>query len=113
MLKKIISSFCFLLFASVSSYAFDWGGASEPIQAIFVYPNYVVVAQSTNYAGTAGCANNPHWSFFWGDLDPQTQQRVYSALLAAKHSKTPFKPIFADSGCGPEGHKKFTGYFVI
>ena len=99
-----------LVFTSTQAFA-DWGAPMVVIDQLYVYPTYVVVIQ-TPYAGTAGCQSSG-WSFNWSDFDAPTQQRIYSTLLAARLAKTPIKPIFSDTGCGPENFKKFTGYLVI
>ena len=112
MFKKIFS--LTLLLSAGNLHAEDWGHPGGTIESMFVYPTYIVVIQSATYAGTAGCTNNPNaWSFAWGDFDAATQQRIYSSLLAARLAKTPFKPIFTSTGCGPEGYKKFSGLFVM
>ncbi len=102
-----------LVLASFSVQASDWGGKSDVIKAMYVYSKSVIVVQGDAYAGKAGCNNNNKWSFYWSDLDPKVSERVYSALLAAYTSKTPIKPIFHDTECGPENAKKFTGSFVF
>ncbi len=100
-----------LMFTSTPIFAADWNGPSVVIDALFVYPTYVVVAQAS-YTGTAGCRADG-WGFYWNDFDAPTQQRIYAALLAARLTQTPIKPIFTDTGCGPENLKKFTGLFML
>lgn len=112
MIRKLI--LLAAVFFCSSANADDWGAPASTIDTIYVYPTYVVVVQSSGYNGTAGCADfSTAWSFYWSDFDTATQQRIYSALLAAKLSRVPFKPVFSSSGCGPEGYKKFNGLFVL
>ena len=113
MLKKC--TFLFSLIFSLNGFADDWGHPGGTIETMYIYPSHAVIVQSAAYAGTAGCnTNSPNaWSFYWSDFDVTTQQRIYSTLLAAKLAKTPFKPIFTSTGCGPEGYKKFNGLFVL
>jgi hypothetical protein len=98
---------------SFNTFADDWGAPASTIETMYIYPTYVVVVQSAGYSGTAGCSQPAAWSFYWNDFDSATQQRIYTALLAAKLSKVLFKPVFSSSGCGPEGYKKFNGLFVL
>ncbi len=110
MLKK---SLILSLFFISNVYAADWGGKSAVIEQMYIYPTSVVIVQGDAYAGKAGCNNNNKWSFYWSSLDPKVADRVYSALLAAYTSKTPIKPIFHDTECGPENAKKFIGSIVF
>jgi len=113
-LKKVFLRIGCAFVLSQSVLADDWGSPGGTIETMYVYPNYVVVVQSVSYLGTAGCNNYPTaWSFNWSDFDSATQQRIYSTLLAAKLARTPIKPIFTNTGCGPEGYKKFNGQFVL
>lgn len=111
MMKKILIAVSLLF--SLSLNASDWGGKSDVIKAMYVYSTSVIVVQGDVYAGQAGCDNNNKWSFYWSELDPKVAERVYSALLAAYTSRTPIKPIFHKTECGPENAKKFTGSFVF
>ena len=104
---------CACLLLPISGSASDWGGTSAPIDRMYVYPGYVVVIQGNAYSGAAGCRNDNGWSFYWSDLDADIRKRVYATLLAAKLAKTPIMPIFSDSGCGPEGYKKFNAELVL
>ncbi len=110
-MKKILIAFLFTLTAS--SHASDWGGKSAVIERMYIYSTSVIVVQGDVYAGKAGCNNDNKWSFYWSELDEKVAERVYSALLAAYTSKTPIRPIFHDTECGPENAKKFTGSFVF
>lgn len=107
----------FLIFVFYSTSAFsnvDWDGPKSVITDMYIYPTYTVIVQSgTPYIGKAGCSKSTHWSFYWADFDEQTQERIYSTLLAAYMSKTPIKPIFTRTDCGPENMKKFTGEIVL
>ena len=110
-MKKIIA----LLLLSVSScvVADDWGAAFGAIEKMYVYTDFVVVVQGGIYAGEAECESSNKWSFYWNSLDEKVADRAYSTLLAAYLAKTPIKPIFSSSGCGPENLKKFNGNIVI
>ena len=111
-MRNILVIIIFVLFPVLSS-ASDWGGDAAPIEIIYVYQSAVIVVQGSNYAGEAGCKNNNKWSFYWSELSPEVADRVYSMLLSAKMAKAKIKPLFDKTGCGPEGHKKFEGKFVI
>ncbi|TQV89406.1 hypothetical protein [Aliikangiella coralliicola] len=102
-----------LLISATQLQASDWGGKSAVIEKMYIYATSVIIVQGDVYAGKAGCANNNKWSFYWSSLDEKVADRVYSALLAAYASKTPIKPIFHPTECGPENAKKFTGSFVF
>ena len=110
--KFLILLVCFF---SCNSHADDWGAPASAIETMYIYPTYVVVVHSTAYSGLAGCNANHQaaWSFYWSDFDSATQQRIYSALLAARLSKAQFKPVFSSTDCGPEGYKKFNGLFSM
>lgn len=104
-----------LLFTPAMSFSADWGGETNPITTIYIYPTYAVIVQSASaeYAGNADCKKNKAWSFAWGSFEEQAAQRIYSSLLAAYMSQKPVQPVFSDTECGPEGHKKFNGYMKL
>ncbi|HMU67893.1 MAG TPA: hypothetical protein PKE57_12125 [Cellvibrionaceae bacterium] len=104
--------FIVLILCSIDVFGDDWNAPTTPISQLYVYPNYVVVVQEGNYTAPM-CTPGFAWSFLWADFDAATQQRIYSALLAAKLARTPIKPIFSSSSCGPEGKPKFNGQFVL
>lgn len=110
-MRNLLIAFLLTLIAPLQ--ASDWGGKTAVIDKMYIYSTSVIIVQGDVYAGTAGCNNNNKWSFYWNDLDEKVAERVYSALLAAYTSKTPIKPIFHDTECGPENAKKFTGSFVF
>lgn len=112
-MKKLLLSI-FVVFSS-PVFAADWGGAKSPITKMYVYPSYAVIIQedAPNYSGDANCRDTVAWSVVWTEFDEQTSQRIYSGLLAAYMSQKPLKPVFSSTACGPEGHKKFNGYFEM
>lgn len=100
-----------LLFITFNSYASDWGAQIAPIEKMWIYKSSVIILQGDVYAGKAGCQNDAKWSFSWSQFEPEEAQRIYSTIIAAYMSKTPFRPIFHDTECGPENRKKFIGSF--
>lgn len=109
--KLVFLASCLLSLQAISA---DWGGKAAVIDNMYVYSNFIVVVQGDNYAGDAGeCNNNNKWGFYWSNFDTELSQRVYSTLLAAYLSKTPIRPLFTSSVCGPEGNKEFNGNFIL
>ena len=110
--KGLVTLLLFMIF-STASYAEDWGAKLQPIQLMYVYLDRVIVVQGDVYKGTADCANNNKWGFYWSDFSEDEGKRIYSTLLSARVSQVPIKPIFHSTACSTEGAKRFIGKIVI
>ena len=108
-MKNILTSVCLLIFVfSTNVYAGEWNGLGV-IERMYLYPAYAVIIQGPQKPGSAGCEDSHSWSFNWSQFDESTQQRIMSALLAAKLSSTPISVVVSETNCGPENKKLFTG----
>lgn len=113
MKKKLLTIFACATFNT--ALADDWSATPSEINKIWYYGDTIIVEQrSGRDEGQANCENDSKWEFNQSDIANEAQRlQILSILLTYHSTGKELKPIFHDSECGDNGHKKFIGKFEL